>query len=363
MLACGQQQRVALARALVNRPRVLLLDEPLSALDLKLRQQMQAELRAIQRRLGHTFVFVTHDQDEALTLADRIAVMYRGRVEQVGPPEEVYERPRTDFVARFIGSINSWSGIVRDSREGAAAVEVPAGTLRVLNVRGPGLARREPGAFVQLLIRPEKIRITRAGASASREEDGPQNRAQGVVREIVYLGALTEVAVDSDPSPGVPVLVLQPMTSLLRARRPGRRRPGWRSNGHPRTACFSTEWQSERVPRRPGLALARASGDRLVLRLSCSRRLAMCCSGSFARRGTYGGIERAFTGENYLRVFDPIYLRVFWHSLKLAATTALSCLLIGYPMAYVMATARPRFRSALLVLVVVPFWTNFVVRT
>src|SRR6185437_4223584 len=121
-LSGGQQQRIALARALVNRPKVLLLDEPLSALDLKLRQQMQVELLALQRRLKHTFIFVTHDQEEALTLSDRIAVMNEGRVEQVGTAQEIYEYPKTPFVAQFIGTMNSLEGEVREAQPQQMAI-------------------------------------------------------------------------------------------------------------------------------------------------------------------------------------------------------------------------------------------------
>jgi spermidine/putrescine transport system ATP-binding protein len=121
-LSGGQQQRIALARALVNRPRVLLLDEPLSALDLKLRQQMQVELLALQKKLKHTFIFVTHDQEEALTLSDRVAVMNQGVVEQIGTPQEIYEYPKTAFVAQFIGSMNSLECQVVEVRPDAIAL-------------------------------------------------------------------------------------------------------------------------------------------------------------------------------------------------------------------------------------------------
>src|SRR3954469_16809650 len=114
-LSGGQRQRIALARALINRPRVLLLDEPLGALDLKLREQMQVELKAIQRQVGITFVFVTHDQTEALTMSDRIAVFNAGRIEQTGPPEEIYERPHTAFVAGFVGTSNLLSGVAAET--------------------------------------------------------------------------------------------------------------------------------------------------------------------------------------------------------------------------------------------------------
>jgi len=164
-LSGGQRQRVALARALVNRPGVLLLDEPLGALDLKLREQMQVELKAIQRDVGITFVFVTHDQDEALTLCDRLAVMRDGRIEQVGHAAEVYEHPATRFVAEFVGSSNVLDG------EAARAV----------------LGDERPAA-----VRPEKVRVLRAGEEPATSDV----RADAVVREVVYAGAETRIVTD-----------------------------------------------------------------------------------------------------------------------------------------------------------------------
>jgi putative spermidine/putrescine transport system ATP-binding protein len=167
-LSGGQRQRVALARALVGRPRVLLLDEPLGALDLKLREQMQVELKELQREVGITFVFVTHDQEEALTMSDRIAVFHQGRIEQVGTPAEVYERPASPFVASFVGTSNLL--------EGEAAHRI-VGT---------------PGTYS---IRPEKIRILKESADADLPE---HTSATGTVAEVVYLGDVTRFLVDLD---------------------------------------------------------------------------------------------------------------------------------------------------------------------
>ncbi|HUV47827.1 MAG TPA: ABC transporter ATP-binding protein, partial [Actinomycetes bacterium] len=161
----GQRQRVALARALVNRPSVLLLDEPLGALDLKLREQMQVELKQLQRQVGITFIFVTHDQEEALTMSDRIAVFNAGRIEQVGTPADVYERPATSFVAGFVGTSNLLQG---------AAAEQVLGNAGVYSVR------------------PEKIRLANALDHAG---DG-EHSAAGVVRDVVYVGAATRFVVD-----------------------------------------------------------------------------------------------------------------------------------------------------------------------
>ena len=164
-LSGGQRQRVALARALVNRPRVLLLDEPLGALDLKLREQMQVELKAIQREVGITFLFVTHDQDEALTLSDRIAVFNNGRIEQVGTGAEIYEQPTSAFVARFVGTSNLLHG------EASRALFGRAGSNT---------------------IRPEKLRLLPAGGTARDDE----RHADGQIAEVVYAGATTRFVID-----------------------------------------------------------------------------------------------------------------------------------------------------------------------
>lgn len=189
-LSGGQQQRVALARALVNRPKVLLLDEPLSALDLKLRQEMQVELRAIQKRLRITFIFVTHDQEEALTLSDRIAILNAGNVEQVGTPREIYEHPRTEFVAGFIGSINSIEGVIRQRLSGQSEeIQIQSSGGAILKVRSTSLESSfVEGSCVKLMIRPEKILLHR---TIPTHADPNMNWVQGKVKEVIYQGPLT----------------------------------------------------------------------------------------------------------------------------------------------------------------------------
>jgi spermidine/putrescine transport system ATP-binding protein len=184
-LSGGQQQRVALARAIVLEPRVLLLDEPLAALDLKLRKQMQLELKSLQRRLGISFIYVTHDQEEALTMSDRIVVMNAGRVEQIGRAEEIYERPATEFVAGFIGVSNIIEGVVHSISNHGSIVSV--GDARIA-VPSDGLAA---GQRVRLLIRPEKISIS---------SEGSQQNVSGVIESAVYLGESTQwrVAIDGE---------------------------------------------------------------------------------------------------------------------------------------------------------------------
>jgi spermidine/putrescine transport system ATP-binding protein len=179
-LSGGQRQRVALARALVNRPKVLLLDEPLGALDLKLRKQMQVELKAIQREVGITFVYVTHDQEEALSMSDRIAVMNAGRVAQCGAPEDVYEHPTEEFVAGFIGISNLIEGRVED----AGQVRI-AGGLMVPAPLPDGVAR---GDTVNISVRPEKIAV------AEDVEEG-MVRLEGTIEGRVYLGVMTQITV------------------------------------------------------------------------------------------------------------------------------------------------------------------------
>jgi len=185
-LSGGQQQRVALARALVLRPRVLLLDEPLGALDAKLRKQLQLELRALQREVGITFVYVTHDQEEALTMSDQIAVLAEGRVEQVGPPQEIYSAPATTFVAGFLGAANIFDAEVLELT-GSSAVCSALDTR--LGAAVDGSTSTGPAAVV---IRPERITL--------HDPDSPvtqgHNAIRGTVTEIVYLGSSTQVHVD-----------------------------------------------------------------------------------------------------------------------------------------------------------------------
>ena len=188
-LSGGQQQRVALARALVNSPAALLLDEPLGALDVKLRKQMQLQLKAIQHDVGTTFVYVTHDQEEALAMSDRIAVMNGGRVEQIGSPREIYDRPRTAFVADFIGSLNAFDLCVDELVGEHAVMRLDDGS-RV--VAGLGADCRL-GATVRVAVRPERVRIAASGTA-------PQNggsRVDGTVAEVVFLGMYTQFHVDT----------------------------------------------------------------------------------------------------------------------------------------------------------------------
>ncbi len=180
-LSGGQQQRIALARALVNRPEVLLLDEPLGALDLKLRKEMQLELKTLQQEVGITFVYVTHDQEEALTMSDRIAVMHQGKVLQVGTPTEIYECPKCRFVADFIGETNFLPGVVQEQLSGLATVLVD-GHLAIVASCDQVLS---PGTAVTVAVRPEKIQLL------LRPLTGEFNSFTGQVQQVVYLGTAT----------------------------------------------------------------------------------------------------------------------------------------------------------------------------
>jgi len=179
-LSGGQRQRVALARALINQPSVLLLDEPLGALDLKLRKQMQLELKRIQGEVGITFIFVTHDQEEAMTISDRIAVMNKGKIEQLGRPEDVYERPATQFVAEFLGASNLIDGTYRGERDGWGTVELGGGD----TIRIPRGAQSASGSPVRVGVRPEKLHVYGNGG----EVPADHNSIGATLRNAVFVG-------------------------------------------------------------------------------------------------------------------------------------------------------------------------------
>jgi spermidine/putrescine transport system ATP-binding protein len=184
-LSGGQQQRVALARALVNHPEVLLLDEPLGALDLKLRREMQVELKRIQTEVGLTFIHVTHDQEEAMTMADTVAVMNRGHIEQLGAPEELYDLPRTKFVADFLGQANTGVGTIKDVDGDHLVVNVLGTPVKILRSRS-----QVHEGDVLFGVRPEKVTVSRT------RPEGAGNDVRGVVRDVSFLGVATSYLVD-----------------------------------------------------------------------------------------------------------------------------------------------------------------------
>ena len=181
-LSGGQKQRVAIARALINNPRVLLLDEPLGALDLKLRKQMQIELKRLQKKLRITFVYVTHDQEEAMTMSDRIAVMRDGVILQLGKPMEIYDRPNTKFVADFIGESNVFEGVVKDVRGDELTVDTPSGTVMT---QGTGF---EKGEDIYVSIRPEYVSVS--------HEPHPGFDLQANIKDFIYMGTVVKTSLD-----------------------------------------------------------------------------------------------------------------------------------------------------------------------
>ncbi len=208
-LSGGQQQRVAIARAVVNRPKLLLLDEPLSALDLKLRQKMQVELRALQKKLGIGFVYVTHAQDEALSMADRVAVMSHGRVDQVGTPGEIYDRPATAFVATFIGQMNRLPGKRTPDKDGRATFTLPDG--KILGAERPG--EGSGSGRLTLMVRPERTRLGPGGRG--------DNTLPATVRQLVFRGATIDLLADVHDAPGVTFTIQVPRDASGRLPEPG----------------------------------------------------------------------------------------------------------------------------------------------
>jgi spermidine/putrescine transport system ATP-binding protein len=184
-LSGGEKQRVAIARSLIIEPTVLLLDEPLGALDLKLREHMKEELKAIQHRVGTTFIYITHDQGEALAMSDRVAVMSRGRIEQVGTPSMIYERPQTRFVAYFVGENNAIPGQITSADDGRAAVDAPEGRMVCQNP-----LRLPAGERGLVFVRPEKVRCTAEGAPGQQP-----NALGGALEEIFYEGPMVRMRV------------------------------------------------------------------------------------------------------------------------------------------------------------------------
>jgi spermidine/putrescine transport system ATP-binding protein len=240
MLSGGQQQRVALARALVNYPSALLLDEPLAALDLKLREAMQFELKRIQREVGITFVFVTHDQGEALTMSDRIAVMSEGRVEQIGTPQEIYDRPATLFVAGFIGSANLLAGTVVAHDGEDRVVQLPSGT----TVRGRSDQPLPLDSPASVMLRPERLNVSNQPAAAGRS-------IEVTVADIVFQGASArlrvmladETEMVTNVMSGTDLPFLHPGSTIYLSWNPGSAYviPGWPSTVSPDVADSSAE--------------------------------------------------------------------------------------------------------------------------
>lgn len=204
-LSGGEQQRVALVRALVNEPAILLLDEPLGALDLKLREEMQQELATIQKQLGTTFIFVTHDQGEALTLSDRIAIMNRGRIEQIGTPTEIYENPASLFVSKFVGTSNSFCGRLLSRENSSVRFELPGAGPLIVQLK----ENVEIEENVRIVVRPEKIRIRVTSPDTSSSQS--TNCIKGTLLERTYFGPTTQIklSIGSDQPPLIALIANQ----------------------------------------------------------------------------------------------------------------------------------------------------------
>jgi len=223
-LSGGQQQRVALARALINRPTVLLLDEPLAALDRKLRQEMQIELQTLQREVGITFVLVTHDQEEALSMSDTVCIMLDGRIVQTGGPRELYDDPLNHYVADFVGKSNFFSGAVVETNGDKATIKLDGG--RVLSGRIPsGASALNRGAAAKLAVRPELVHI---GAANGREEFSPDLATPARVKNRIFLGQQTEYLVETDEFGDILVLASKQAEDISGGFSPGDSvRIGW----------------------------------------------------------------------------------------------------------------------------------------
>ena len=292
-LSGGQQQRVALARALVNYPSALLLDEPLGALDLKLRQVMQFELKRIQREVGITFVYVTHDQEEALTMSDRIAVMNAGNVDQIGSPTEIYDRPSTVFVASFIGQANLWPGrqTGRTNRD-FVEVEVLGTTLKAR----PGETTIEPGGHATLMVRPERVRVSMDAPT------GEVATVRATVRDLTFQGPVVRLSLaapDDSTDPGAyrpragpaDAAPGRPGPCLLGARRltgpSGRRHPDHRGSRGDARRLVTVRRQPVPFPRKS--TKGTVAMPREMFQKSISELLARLAANRTSRRRFIGG--------------------------------------------------------------------------
>ena len=341
---------------------MLLLDEPLSALDLKLRKAMQIELKRLQRDTGITFVFVTHDQEEALTMSDRIAVMSQGKVRQVGTPREIYDHPAERFVADFIGEANMLKGELVQAEGGRGRVRLVGG-IEVPARIPDGAPRSGP---VTVVVRPEH-------AALARDPDGPGLPATSRARS---MSAPTPSIICALAERGA-VRGAQPEHQRRRRRLRGRR-PADASligdHGRAGAARLTRHGRERAVDRAQPLAAAGA-GPRSCWRWARSGPLAIVFVYSFLTPGDYAGVKWIFSGEAWLNLFlqqdifddswqwADAHLSIFARTVGLAVGTTLATLVLGFPTAWFIATRPKRSRSFWLFLVTIPFWCNLLVRT
>ena len=364
---------MALARSLVKRPKLLLLDEPLAALDKKLREQTQFELMEIQQRVGITFVIVTHDQDEAMTVADRIAVMEEGRIAQVDTPSAIYEAPRSRYVAEFIGDVNIFEGRARAVNGNDLAVELadaPDDLAAPARADGPAA-----GDTVMLAVRPEKIEI-----APQAPPPGTANAMAGEVTEIAYLGSVSTYRVRLDSGKMVVSTQTNRHRPRRRSHRPGRARASLLAGRGEHPAPLMSSKSERRKPARAGGGwLGRGSVIAspylwllffflvpfvIVLKISVAEvQLAIPPYTPLFAWPEGGSFELFAVGDNYrLLIEDSLYIRAYANSLKIAAISTAIALLVGFPIAYAMARAPRAWQASLVMLVILPFWTSFLIR-
>ena len=358
-LSGGQQQRIALARALAARPKVLLLDEPLSALDLKLRQEMREELKTLQRETGITFVFVTHDQVEALTMSDRIAVMSMGRIQQEGFPTEIYEKPINRFVADFIGETNFLEATIdRIEAEGGVCV---LGDER-LELQIGDVGRHRVGDGVTLALRPEKIAPESLGCRRW-EVLQRTGRGQYLFGHGHLLPHFAGCQYPDNGSRSEFHYGRGPLQSGRKCQIEGG------SRGCPHSGGLMNLPTNRTLRRIFGLGPAVG-----MIFIFMAVPIGIIAVYSFLEANPYGGVRPHGSLAAYVQflferdlddslIFNQAYLLIFWRSFLLALGTTFLCLLIGFPTAYYMAMQPPKRRNLLVFLVTIPFWTNLLIRT
>ena len=369
-LSGGQQQRVALARALVNHPEVLLLDEPLGALDLKLRREMQVELKRIQTEVGLTFIHVTHDQEEAMTMADTVAVMNKGHIEQLGAPAELYDLPRTRFVANFLGQANTGVGTIKDTDGDHLVADVLGTQVKILRSRS-----QVHEGEVLFGVRPEKVTVSR------KQPDGVGNDVKGVVRDVSFLGVATSYLVDMpsgttwscyEQNLDVEPLDLRPGDEVWLTWNPGH------AFGVPvddrmsalAPAQVAGDPGVDPAPRRPRRTKRSWTAYLLllpgVLWLGVFFLLPLVQLAAVSLQSRYPGFPgyyyRDLNFSNYASALTD-YAPHFARSFLYAGLATFLAFVVAYPLAYAMAFKAGRWRNLMMICVVAPFFTSFILRT
>jgi len=339
-LSGGQQQRVAIARALVNEPEVLLLDEPLGALDLKFRQEMQLELKRMQRSLGITFVYVTHDQEEALTMSDAITVMNSGVIQQIGTPEQIYNEPHNSFVADFIGESN----IITGTMKADYLVNFSGHDFECLD---RGFNENEP---VRVVVRPEDIELS---------ENIAEGMITGTVASTLFMGVHYETRLNGDD--GFEWLVHSTEHYGIGSKVGFSLEP---NDIHVMEVSYFDELRGMRTPLhfdRLGTNKPLAFPYFIWLVIFILAPLILIFVYAFTTAGS-GGVT-ILTAENIINAFSPTYMSVFLRSVLYALAATLICLLLGYPVAYLLSRMKANTAAIVSMLFILPMWMNFLLRT